>query len=110
MGRYCSYLLPNQAWGNYPHSYLRNLANDGTPNSVVCFDEDNLTKSSQRRVGIAKVMERSLHSGRFVFVENLARSGQMKKVEYDILDRWYDFLTEQVPGFDLRTDLTGNYS
>jgi len=59
-----------------------------------------------RRVGIAKVMERSLHSGRFVFVENLARSGQMKKVEYDILDRWYDFLTEQVPGFDLRTDLT----
>ena len=29
------------------------------------------------------------------------------KVEYDILDRWYDFLTEQVPGFDLRTDLTG---
>merc|ERR1712117_217909 len=59
-----------------------------------------------RRVGIAKVMERSIHSVRFVFVENLARSGQMQKVEYDILDRWYDFLTEQVPGFDLRTDLT----
>ncbi len=61
-------------------------------------------------MGIAKVMERSIHSGRFVFVENLARSGQMQKVEYDILDRWYDFLTEQVPGFDLRTDLTGNNS
>ena len=27
-------------------------------------------------------MERSIHSGRFVFVENLARSGQMQKGPY----------------------------
>jgi thymidine kinase len=33
-----------------------------------------------RRVGVAKVMERSIHSGRFIFVENLARTGQMQKV------------------------------
>ena len=33
VGRYCSYLLPKQA-GNSPNSYLQNLANDGTPNSV----------------------------------------------------------------------------
>ena len=34
MGRYCSYLLPKQTRGNYPNSYLRNLANDRPPRSV----------------------------------------------------------------------------
>ena len=38
VGRYCSYIVPKQAGGNSPNSYLQNLANDGMPNSVVNFD------------------------------------------------------------------------
>ncbi|XP_037087335.1 thymidine kinase 2, mitochondrial-like isoform X2 [Pollicipes pollicipes] len=40
-----------------------------------------------------KVMERSIYSGRHVFVENLYRTGRMTDVEYTVLDQWYSWLT-----------------
>lgn len=58
-----------------------------------------------RKFGVAKVMERSIHSARIVFIENLKRSGNVKDVEYAILSQWYDFLNDS-PEFDLSTDLT----
>ena len=65
-----------------------------------------MLESHLRKVEPAKVMERSIHSGRYVFVENLYRSKQMSKVEYSILAKWYDMLTQKT-GMDLDTDLTG---
>lgn len=58
-----------------------------------------------RREGIAKAMERSLQSGRYIFIENLHRSGNLKEVEYSILNQWYEMF-DNFPEFDIATDLT----
>ncbi|CAG0924991.1 unnamed protein product [Notodromas monacha] len=41
-----------------------------------------------------KVMERSIHSARHCFVENLFRSGNMTSAEYAVLDEWYKWIRE----------------
>ncbi|RWS18187.1 hypothetical protein B4U80_04345, partial [Leptotrombidium deliense] len=38
---------------------------------------------------VLKMMERSLLSARYCFVENLWQSGLLTRVEYDIIDEWY---------------------
>ena len=57
-----------------------------------------------------KLMERSLYSARYCFVENLFRRTHLKEQEYVILDEWFNFLVKSEPkvGVDLiiylRTD------
>lgn len=41
-----------------------------------------------------KIMERSLYSARYVFVENLHRSGHLNSVELSILDQWFTWITK----------------
>ncbi|XP_025076562.1 thymidine kinase 2, mitochondrial-like isoform X2 [Pomacea canaliculata] len=41
-----------------------------------------------------RMMERSLHSARYCFVENLRNSGNMPEMEYVILDEWYRWITQ----------------
>uniref|UniRef100_A0A023FTN1 Putative mitochondrial thymidine kinase 2/deoxyguanosine kinase n=1 Tax=Amblyomma parvum TaxID=251391 RepID=A0A023FTN1_AMBPA len=49
-----------------------------------------------------KLMERSLQSARYVFVENLYRSGHMTSVELSILDQWFSWITKNVAvGLDM---------
>lgn len=67
-----------------------------------------MLESHLRKRGAVKIMERSIHSGRYVFVENLYRSKQMEKVEYAILDDWYRLLDEK-SGFILDADLTSKW-
>lgn len=43
-----------------------------------------------------KLMERSLQSARYVFVENLYRSGHMTSLELSILDQWFSWITKNV--------------
>ncbi|XP_045596613.1 deoxynucleoside kinase [Procambarus clarkii] len=49
-----------------------------------------------------KLLERSIHSARFCFVENLYLSGKMSESEYHVYCEWYKWLTEY---FDCRVDL-----
>jgi len=42
--------------------------------------------------GAIKMMERSIYSARYCFVENLFRSGIMSEVEYAVLSEWFDWL------------------
>lgn len=49
-------------------------------------------------------MERSLHSARYCFVENLHRSGKLAESEYGVLCEWFKFLTTS-PKIDLGVDL-----
>lgn len=39
--------------------------------------------------GMGKVMERSLYSARYCFVENLFNNSLLTRCEYDILDAWF---------------------
>lgn len=59
-----------------------------------------------RNFGVIKVMERSLQSARFVFIENLYRSGNLQPVEYNILSQWYNMFHD-MEAIDISTDLTG---
>ncbi|XP_076470953.1 thymidine kinase 2, mitochondrial-like [Babylonia areolata] len=49
-----------------------------------------------------RIMERSIHSARYCFVENLHRNGQMLDMEYAILDEWYQWILNKQ---DVHVDL-----
>ncbi|XP_049964080.1 deoxynucleoside kinase-like [Schistocerca serialis cubense] len=49
-----------------------------------------------------KLMERSIHSARYCFVENLKNNGNLADAEYAVLDEWFKWLMSRV---DLRCDL-----
>lgn len=56
-----------------------------------------------------KLLERSLYSGRFCFVENLYKSGKLTNAEYSVYCEWFKIITQNLPvGVDLivylRTD------
>lgn len=61
----------------------------------------NHTKRSGQEV---KMMERSIHSAKFCFVENLYKTGKMPPSEYEVISAWFDFLAE-TPSVDLGVDL-----
>ena len=50
-------------------------------------------KSSSEPFNI-NIMERSLFSARYCFVENLYRCNVLQSVEYEILDKWFNWMTE----------------
>ncbi|CAD5115558.1 DgyrCDS4522 [Dimorphilus gyrociliatus] len=39
-----------------------------------------------------KLMERTIHSGRYCFIENLHKSNVLPNVDYAVLSEWYDWL------------------
>ncbi|CAL8357753.1 unnamed protein product [Boreogadus saida] len=43
--------------------------------------------------GPVSMMERSIFSAKYIFVENLFRSGKMPEVDYVILTEWFDWIT-----------------
>ena len=52
--------------------------------------DHHLHKSSKP----VKLMERSIYSSRYCFVENLHKSGKMLGSEFEVLDEWFKFATE----------------
>jgi deoxynucleoside kinase len=51
-----------------------------------------------------KLLERSIYSARYCFVENLYRSGKLESSELEVLAHWFDYLTNS-PELDLKVDL-----
>jgi len=51
-----------------------------------------------------KLMERSIYSARYCFVENMKKSGTMEGSEFEVLDQWFRFATEE-SGLDVSVDL-----
>ncbi|XP_052233765.1 thymidine kinase 2, mitochondrial-like [Dreissena polymorpha] len=49
-----------------------------------------------------KIMERSLYSGRYCFIENLRRSGTMSSLDYVVLDEWFQWM---VTSMNVKVDL-----
>ncbi|XP_039995521.1 thymidine kinase 2, mitochondrial isoform X6 [Xiphias gladius] len=43
-----------------------------------------------------KMMERSIFSAKYIFVENLFRSGKMPEVDYAVLSEWFDWITTNI--------------
>jgi len=61
----------------------------------------NHTKVTNKSV---KLMERSLYSAKYCFVENLKKSGKMPLSEYEVLSSWFEFLLS-CPQVELGVDL-----
>lgn len=51
-----------------------------------------------------KLMERSLYSARYCFVEHMMRSGTIHPAEFAVLDEWFKFIQHQIP---IDADLIG---
>ena len=47
-----------------------------------------------------KIMERSLNSGRFIFTEAMFKLGHIDFMEYNIIDEWFQWLTNISPKVD----------
>ena len=45
-----------------------------------------------RTSGRVKMMERSIHSGKYCFIENLYQSEKLQRPEYNVLSEWFDWL------------------
>ncbi|KAG7214382.1 hypothetical protein INR49_023093 [Caranx melampygus] len=43
-----------------------------------------------------RMMERSIFSAKYIFVENLFRSGKMPEVDYAVLSEWFNWLTSNI--------------
>uniref|UniRef100_A0A8D2E3G9 Thymidine kinase 2, mitochondrial n=1 Tax=Sciurus vulgaris TaxID=55149 RepID=A0A8D2E3G9_SCIVU len=61
-----------------------------------------LDQHTRPQTSPVRLMERSLHSARYIFVENLYRSGKMPEVDYVILSEWFDWIVRNI---DVSIDL-----
>uniref|UniRef100_A0A2I3GZ53 Thymidine kinase 2 n=1 Tax=Nomascus leucogenys TaxID=61853 RepID=A0A2I3GZ53_NOMLE len=61
-----------------------------------------LDRHTRPQVSSVRLMERSIHSARYVFVENLYRSGKMPEVDYVVLSEWFDWILRNM---DVSVDL-----
>nr|XP_044997617.1 thymidine kinase 2, mitochondrial isoform X3 [Jaculus jaculus] len=61
-----------------------------------------LEQHTRPQISPVRLMERSVHSARYVFVENLYRSGKMPEVDYVILSEWFDWIVRSI---DVSVDL-----
>ncbi|XP_076020008.1 thymidine kinase 2, mitochondrial isoform X5 [Genypterus blacodes] len=43
-----------------------------------------------------RMMERSIFSAKYIFVENLYRSGKMPEVDYAVLTEWFEWITTNI--------------
>lgn len=51
-----------------------------------------------------KLMERSLYSAKFCFVENMLNNGVLHPAMYDIMQEWYNYIEENI---HIQADLIG---
>nr|XP_031536524.1 thymidine kinase 2, mitochondrial isoform X1 [Vicugna pacos]XP_031536525.1 thymidine kinase 2, mitochondrial isoform X1 [Vicugna pacos] len=61
-----------------------------------------LDQHTRPQMSPIRMMERSIHSARYIFVENLYRSGKMPEVDYAVLSEWFDWIVRNI---DVSIDL-----
>nr|KAF6412007.1 thymidine kinase 2 [Rousettus aegyptiacus] len=61
-----------------------------------------LDQHTRPQTSPVRLMERSIHSARYIFVENLYRSGKMPEVDYMVLSEWFDWIVRNI---DVSVDL-----
>ncbi|KAM9288715.1 thymidine kinase 2, mitochondrial isoform 2-T2 [Morus bassanus] len=61
-----------------------------------------LEQHTRPMISPVRMMERSIHSAKYIFVENLYRSGKMPEVDYVVLTEWFDWIQNNT---DVSVDL-----
>nr|CAH0106639.1 unnamed protein product [Daphnia galeata] len=97
---------PVERWRNVEgHNLLSLLYNDPARWSLTFQTHvqltmlDHHTKETSAKV---KLMERSIFSGRYCFVENLHQSKLMEPAEYAVISEWFKWITKNI---DVDVDL-----
>lgn len=97
---------PVNKWRNAGgHNLLELMYSDPARYSCMFQSYVQLTMMDNHTIPITepvKMMERSIHSGRYCFIENLHRGGLMSDAEYAVLDQWFSWITANV---DVKPDL-----
>eukprot|EP00076_Gallus_gallus_P025446 XP_015147990.2 thymidine kinase 2, mitochondrial isoform X1 [Gallus gallus] len=61
-----------------------------------------LEQHTKPMISPVRMMERSIHSAKYIFVENLYRSGKMPEVDYVVLSEWFEWIQKNT---DVSVDL-----
>ncbi|XP_044516542.1 thymidine kinase 2, mitochondrial [Gracilinanus agilis] len=61
-----------------------------------------LDQHTRPQISPVRMMERSIHSAKYIFVENLFKSGKMPEVDYVVLSEWFDWIVKNI---DVSVDL-----
>lgn len=89
---------PTHKWRNiHGHNALAKMYEDPARWGTIFQSYNQLTMTDLHRrphTCPVKLMERSLYSGRYCFIENLHRSKVMADLDYVVLTQWFDWLTK----------------
>ncbi|XP_041318788.1 thymidine kinase 2, mitochondrial isoform X1 [Pyrgilauda ruficollis] len=97
---------PLTKWRNVRgHNILALMYQDASRWGITLQTYVQLTMLEQHTrpmISPIRMMERSIHSAKHIFVENLYRSGKMPEVDYAVLSEWFDWIQNNT---DVSVDL-----
>ncbi|XP_053126997.1 thymidine kinase 2, mitochondrial [Hemicordylus capensis] len=97
---------PVSKWRNVRgHNPLGLMYQDSTRWGITLQTYVQLTMLDQHTrpmISPIRMMERSIHSAKHIFVENLYRSGRMPEVDYVVLTEWFEWI---IKNMDVSVDL-----
>ncbi|XP_074864475.1 thymidine kinase 2, mitochondrial isoform X2 [Carettochelys insculpta] len=98
--------------GSSRDAAYKHLIREGEKKTVVCIEGniasgkttclDYFAKTTSIEISPLRMMERSIHSAKHIFVEHLYRSGRMPEVDYIVLTEWFEWITKNT---DVSIDL-----
>jgi len=98
---------PVEKWRNVNgNNLLQNMYQD-PPRWALAFQtyvQLTMLEQHMKAEEPVKLMERSIYSARYCFVENLKQEGKLQSSEYEVLDAWFRYLNES-PDILLEVDL-----
>uniref|UniRef100_A0ABM5EUQ5 Thymidine kinase 2, mitochondrial n=1 Tax=Pogona vitticeps TaxID=103695 RepID=A0ABM5EUQ5_9SAUR len=91
---------PVSKWRNVRgHNPLGLMYQDATRWGITLQTYVQLTMLDQHTrpmISPVRMMERSIHSAKYIFVENLYRSGKMPEVDYVVLTEWFEWIIKNM--------------
>jgi len=97
----CTMTEPVEKWRNVDgHNLLDLMYRDPARWSCMFQSYVQRTMMDNHTLPVAepiKMMERSIYSGRYCFIENLYKSELMSPPEYAVLDQWFQWITANIP-------------
>ncbi|XP_034079306.1 thymidine kinase 2, mitochondrial isoform X2 [Gymnodraco acuticeps] len=96
-------LIPSRAAS---HATGKLVRNGEDKKAVICIEGniasgkttclEYFSKTSNIESAPVRMMERSIFSAKYIFVENLYRSGKMPEVDFAVLSEWFDWITTNI--------------
>ncbi|XP_043840215.1 thymidine kinase 2, mitochondrial [Dromiciops gliroides] len=91
---------PVSKWRNVRgHNPLALMYQDASRWGITFQTYVQLTMLDQHttpQISPVRMMERSIHSAKCIFVENLYKSGKMPEVDYAVLSEWFDWIVKNI--------------